>query len=239
MRLSIIIPAHNEQDNIIEIIKRIEESIKIPHELVVVNDHSIDSTAQLVKQLIGKYGNIRLVENNLNKGFANALKTGFSNINGEVVVPVMADLCDDLFTVEKMLNEINQGYDVVCAARYMKGGKRLGGSRLKAFLSRWGGKSLHYLLGIPTHDIANSFKMYKKAVINTINIESRYFEVSMELVLKAYFLGFKITEVPTAWKERTQGRSTFRVFRLLPSYLKLYFWAVFMKIRSFWCRYFR
>jgi glycosyltransferase involved in cell wall biosynthesis len=220
-------------------IKSIEQSVFNEYEIIVVDDHCSDKTADIVGRLALEYKNIRLVKNNHEAGFANALKAGFSSINAEVVVPVMADLCDDLFTIEKMLNKIDQGYDLVCAARYMKGGKRLGGSRLKAFLSRWGGKSLHYLLGIPTHDIANSFKMYKKAVIDSINIESRYFEVSMELVLKAYFLGFKITEVPTAWKERTQGRSTFRVFKLLPSYLKLYFWAVLMKIRSFWCRYFR
>ena len=61
-------------------------------------------------------------------------------------------------------------------------------------------------------------------------IESKGFEISMEIPLKAYFGGFKIGEVPTIWKERTRGKSSFKIFKLLPNYLKLYFWAVRKKI---------
>ena len=157
----------------------------------------------------------------------NILKTGFQNISHEVVLPVMADSCDDLSTIKKMLEQINQGYDVVCASRYIKGGARLGGSKLKGFLSCFAGNSLHFLLGIPTHDIANAFKIYRKEVIDSVDIKSKGFEVSMEIPLKAYYSGFKITEVPTVWKERTKGKSSFRVFKLLPDYLKLYIWAAF------------
>lgn len=206
MKLSIIIPAHNEQDNIVGVIDKIEWSLNdIDYELLVVNDHSTDSTAELVGRLSREYNNIRLVENKLDKGFANALKTGFKSVNAEVVIPVMGDLCDDLSTIKIMLEKINQGYDVVCGARYVKGGARLGGSRLKGFLSSFVGSSLHYLLGVPTRDIANAFKMYRKKVIESIKIESKGFEISMEIPLKAHYLGFKITEVPTVWNERTKG----------------------------------
>lgn len=230
MKLSIILPAHNEEDNIREAIKRIESALDIPHELVVVNDHSTDNTAELLVQLGPQYNNIRVVENKLKKGFANALKTGFNSVDTDVVVPVMADLCDDLTTLKKMFEKINEGYDVVCASRYIKGGSRQGGSKLKGFFSCFVGKSLSFLLGLPTHDIANAFKMYKKKVIDSIDIKSKGFEISMEIPLKAYFLGFKITEVPTVWKERTKGKSSFKMFKILPDYLKLYTWAVFKKI---------
>lgn len=230
MKLSIIIPAHNEQDNITGVLSKIEESLDIDYELIVVNDHSIDATAELVKTISLQYDNIRLIENELEKGFANALKTGFNAVKTEVVIPVMGDLCDDLSTIKIMLQKINDGYDVVCGARYIKEGARLGGSRLKGFLSSFAGKSLYYLLGIPTHDIANAFKMYRKKVINSVDIKSRGFEISMEIPLKAYYLGFKITEVPTVWKERTKGKSSFKIFRLLPAYIKLYLWAIFKRI---------
>lgn len=235
MNLSIVIPAHNEADNIALLIKKIEDSIKLPHELVIVNDHSQDNTAQIVNTVSGQYGNIKLVENTLDKGFGNALKSGFQCASGEAVVPVMGDLCDDLSTIEKMYEKINQGYDVVSGSRYMKGGERLGGSKLKGFLSNIGGRSLHILLGIPTHDIANAFKMYRKKVISSMNIKSNNFAISMEIPLKAYFLGFKITEVPTGWRERTKGKSSFKVFKLLPSYLRLYAWAVAMRARKLLC----
>jgi glycosyltransferase involved in cell wall biosynthesis len=230
MKLSVIIPAYNEQDNITDVINKIEEALDIPHELVVVNDHSIDTTAQLVTRLTRQYNNIRLVENKLPRGFANALKTGFSNVATDIAVPVMADLCDDLSAIKKMLQKINDGYDVVCGSRYIKGGARLGGSKLKGFFSSFVGRSLCFLLGLPTHDIANAFKMYRKNVIDSIDIKSKGFEISMEIPLKAYYLGFKIAEVPTVWKERTKGKSSFKMFKLFPNYLKLYLWAIFKRL---------
>lgn len=232
MTLSIIIPAHNEEENISEVIKRVEESVRVPHELVVVNDHSTDNTASLVRGLTGQYANLRLVENTSLKGFAYAVKTGFRYSTGEVIIPIMADLCDDLSTVEKMYEQINAGYDVACGSRYIKGGARLGGSRFKGFLSNFAGLSINFLLGIPTHDIANAFKMYRRKVVDAIEIKSRGFELSMELPLKAYYSGFKITEVPTRWQERTKGKSSFKVIKLLPDYLKLYFWALKEKLKG-------
>jgi glycosyltransferase involved in cell wall biosynthesis len=230
MKISIIIPAHNEEGNIADALSRIEGELDIEHELVVVNDHSSDGTAQLVRGLSRKYNNIKLVDNPMDKGFANAIKTGFKNASCEVVVPVMADLCDDLGTIRRMAGKIEEGFDVVCGSRYIKEGRRIGGSRLKAMLSCWGGRSLAFLLGLPTHDIANAFKMYRKSVLDAITIESTGFEISMEIPLKAHALGFKITEVPTIWKERTRGKSSFKIFKLLPRYLKLYIRALFKKL---------
>lgn len=231
MKLSIIVPAHNEEENISDCLKEIEEQVKADFEIVVVNDHSTDSTPSKVKESAAKFGNIRLVENKMDGCFANALKTGFSNANGEFILPIMADLCDDLSCVGEMIQKLEAGADIVCGSRYMPGGKRLGGSKFKAFLSAWAGRSLYYLLGIPTHDIANAFKMYRKKVIDSMNLEAKGFEISMEIPIKAFYLGFKITEVPTIWKERTRGKSSFKVFKLLPNYLKFYFWAVFKRLK--------
>jgi len=230
MKLSIIVPAHNEQENIAEVIKKIEKSLNIEYELIVVNDNSTDGTVEIVERLSRQYDNIRLVHNKLENGFANALKTGFSNANTDIVIPIMADLCDDITTIPMMLVKIKDGYDVVCGCRYAKGGVRLGGSKLKGFLSGLGGLSIHYLLGIPTHDVANAFKMYRKKVIDSIDTWAKGFEISMEITLKAYYSGFKITEVPTVWRERTRGRSNFKVLKLLPDYLKLYIWAIYKRL---------
>lgn len=230
MKLSIVIPAHNEEDNIIDVISKIEGSLHMDCELVVVNDHSVDATADLVNKLLTRYGNIKLVENNLRKGFANALRTGFRNSCGDAVIPIMGDLCDDLSTIKEMLDKINDGYDIVCGSRYIKGGARMGGSKIKGFLSCLAGKSLCYLLGVPTKDIANAFKMYKRKAIESLDLKSKGFEISMEIPLKAYYLGFKLTEVPTIWKERTKGKSSFKILKILPDYLKLYIWAIFKRL---------
>jgi len=131
-----------------------------------------------------------------------------------------------------MFDRITEGYDVVCGSRYIKGGARLGGSKIKGFFSCFVGWSLRFLLGIPTHDIANAFKMYQRKVIDSMDIRAKGFEISMEIPLKAYYLGFKLTQIPTLWQERTKGKSTFKMFRMLPNYLKLYIWAIFMRFKK-------
>ncbi|TBR17903.1 glycosyltransferase [bacterium] len=233
MRFSIVIPAHNEEENIGEVLVKVEGSlVDLDYELIVVNDHSIDKTGEIVKEMARRYQNIRLIENNLDKGFANAIQTGLRSIKTDVVIPVMGDLCDDLTSIKLMLAKIEEGYDIVCGSRYSKGGERSGGSKFKGFLSSAAGRSLHFLLGIPTNDIANAFKMYRKKVIDSVKIEARGFDISMEIPVKAYYMGFKITEVPTVWHERTKGKSTFNIFKLLPGYLKLYIWAIFKRITT-------
>jgi len=232
MTLSVIVPTHNEEENIADAVNRIENSISFPFELVIVNDHSTDRTQELIVGLARRYQNIKQVENTRDKGFANAVRTGFENAGGDAMVLVMADLCDDLLAIPKMFKIIDDGYDVVCGCRYIKGGGRLGGSKLKGMLSGFAGWSLYYLLGVPTHDIANAFKMYRKEVIRNINIKAEGFEISMEIPLKAYYSGFKITELPTVWRERTKGKSSFRIFKLLPNYLRLYIWAVYRRLRG-------
>jgi dolichol-phosphate mannosyltransferase len=230
MNLSIIIPAFNEAENIADVIMQIKNSVQFDFELIVVNDHSQDSTSSIVEDLSKQFKNLRLVENNRPRGFANAINTGFEHAQGDVILPIMGDLCDDLTTIGKMLCKINQGYDIVCGSRYMRGGRRIGGSKMKAFLSSFAGKSLHILLGIPTCDIANAFKMYKKEVIRNIEIKSEGFEISMEIPIKAYFLGYKITEVPTVWRERQKGESSFNILKLCPAYFKLYLKAIFRRM---------
>lgn len=222
-----MVPVHNEQDNLPSLINRVENALDIDFEMILVNDHSSDKTAEIVKEFTPKFRNIRLIENKRDKGFANALRTGFENARSDVILPLMADLCDDLDTIGEMLKKIEEGFDVVCGARYIKGGRRLGGSKLKGFLSGFVGGSLKFFLHLPTADIANAFKMYRKQVIDSIDIRAQGFEISMEITLKAYFRGFKITEVPTVWKEREKGKSSFSMLKVLPGYLKVYLWAIF------------
>lgn len=225
-QLSIIIPARNEESNIISAVMKLEETVKVDFEIIIVNDHSMDNTKNTADDLAAKYANIRVVENQSAPSFVNAFVCGISHVRSEIFVPVMADLCDDPETINKMYEKINEGYDIVAGSRYMCAGKRLGGPVLKAFFSSFMGKSLFFLIGIPTHDIANAFKMYRKKILNGMLIESRGFEVSVEIPLKAYFNGAKITEVATVWKERETGKSNFKMFKIGPRYMRLYLWAI-------------
>jgi dolichol-phosphate mannosyltransferase len=158
---------------------------------------------------------------------SNAIKTGFEAASDGAILVVMADSSDDLAVVNAMFERISQGYDIVCGSRYMKGGKQIGGPKLKGFLSRMAGISLHWFTGIPVHDISNSFKMYRKSVLNRIQIESTGgFEIGMEIVVKAYLEGGKITEIPSIWRDRTTGTSRFKLGKWLPKYIKWYLYAI-------------
>ncbi|MCK4912541.1 MAG: glycosyltransferase family 2 protein [Candidatus Omnitrophica bacterium] len=235
MMVSIVIPAFNEEECIEEVVSRLVRVLTVEHEIIVVNDHSIDNTRNKVEGLKKNYKNIALVDNQESQGFANTLRAGFKVAKGDVVVPIMADFCDEPVTINQMYCKIEQGYDIVCGSRYMREGKKIGGPGAKTFLSSLAGKII-YILGIPTHDITNSFKMYKKEVIEAIDSKAKSFEISMEIPLKAYLKGFKMTEIPTVWHSRVVGESSFKVMKLIPIYLKLYSWAImknFIKVFSF------
>ena len=132
-----------------------------------------------------------------------------------------------------MFDRINNGFDLVCGSRYMKDGRQIGGPWFKKTLSRFAGVSMHYLIGLPTHDVTNSFKMYTKKILTDITIDSTGgFELGMEIVLKAFFKGYKITEVPSVWRDRPAGSSRFRLWQWLPKYLSWYWFGLKNRIHK-------
>jgi dolichol-phosphate mannosyltransferase len=125
------------------------------------------------------------------------------------------------------VSRVEAGADVVCASRYMPGGRQIGGPPLKSFLSRAAGVTLHALAGLPTHDPTNSFKAYSREFLRRTRIESQAgFALALELTAKAHFGGGRVEEVPATWRDRAQGTSRFRLLSWLPHYLRWYFWAL-------------
>lgn len=227
--LQIAIPVYNEAGNIAHTLEQIEAMVTVPHRVLIIYDFDEDDTIPVVKEFIReqKAKNIFLVKNRYGKGVLNAIRTGFDSAKDGVVLVVMADSSDDLSVVDSMFEKINQGYDIVCGSRYMKGGKQVGGPIIKGLLSRVACRSLHIITGISTHDITNSFKMYRKSVLDDIEIESSGgFEIGMEVVVKAFFKGHRITEVPTLWRNRTAGQSRFKLRKWLPNYMRWYIFSI-------------
>ena len=232
MKLSIVMPVYNEGLVIGETISRVESAVKIPHELLIVYDMDGDTTIAPVKKLQKKYPNVKLLKNK-DKGALNALKTGVLDAKGEAVCIMMADLTDDPKVLNEMVGKYDQGFDLVAASRYMKGGHQIGGPRFKQLLTRTAGLSLHYLFGLPTHDATNSFRLYSKKFLRSIKIESDGgFELATELTVKAHFSGYKVTEVPTTWTYLDK-ESRFYLKKWLPKYFKWYLWAVNKKLHGY------
>jgi glycosyltransferase involved in cell wall biosynthesis len=226
--LDIVIPVYNEQENICCTIEEIEKKVRTPHNILVIYDFEQDNTLPIVRELMIKKVNLKLIKNRYGQGVLNAIKTGFASAKNEAVLVTMADLSDDLATVDRMYSKIaNENYDIVCGSRYMCGGRQIGGPLFKRTMSRLAGFSLHYLTGIPTHDVTNSFKMYAKKLLDNIAIEScGGFELGMEITVKAFALGYQITEVPCTWRDRSHGQSKFKLWAWLPNYLHWYFYAL-------------
>lgn len=225
--ISVIVPVYNEGTNITKFIYGLESSVNIKHEVLIIYDFDEDDTIPAVKKLKSKFRNIRLVKNIFGSGLIKACKTGFKKAKADFMVIIPGDLADEPKTINKMYEIAKKGHDIVCASRYCKGGKQLGGSLIKSFLSKFAGLTTPLLLGIPTADLTNGFKMYNRKIFNKINIESQGgWEFAMEILIKAHFLGFKIAETPSVWKERSSGKSKFKFLKWLPKYIYWYFWGV-------------
>lgn len=231
-RLGIVIPVYNEGENIAKTLDAIAVQVATPHRISLVYDFDEDNTLPVVRARQGAGHDIRLLKNS-QPGVAGAIKTGLRQAEEEYVLVSMADMSDDYADVDIMCGLLDQGYDLVCGSRYMRGGRQIGGPWLKKMISRLVGISLRYLGGIPTFDATNSYKLYRKRMLDALEIESDGgFEVGMEIVIKAHALGYKVTETPTCWTDRTAGTSRFRLIRWAPYYLRWYVAA--MKYR--FCR---
>ncbi len=224
--LTLVVPVYNEAENILGTLRQIEAQTLPAHEILVVYDRDEDTTLPVLAAEAEAFPQVRAVKNAFGPGVLNAIRTGLSAARGEAVVVVMADMADDLRALAPMLEAFAAGADVVCGSRYMAGGAQRGGPKLKGFLSRSAGLSLHLITGIPTHDVTNSFKLYRRSFLEAVSIESRGgFEIGMELTVKAFTGGYRVAEVPSVWTDRTAGQSRFKLWRWLPRYLKWYLYA--------------
>jgi glycosyltransferase involved in cell wall biosynthesis len=223
-----VMPVYNEGPNIARALEELHHHVRLPMRVLVVYDFDEDDTLPVVRGLLPRYPSVRLVKNTLGRGVLNAVRAGIASTTAETVIVTMADLSDDLTVVPRMVELIRaEGFDIVCASRYMKGGHQIGGPRLKKFLSWMAGVSLHWLTGIPTHDATNAFRAYRRGVLLESPIESQAgFEYSLEITAKAYARGRRITEVPSTWRDRSAGTSRFELGKWLPHYLRWYFYAL-------------
>jgi dolichol-phosphate mannosyltransferase len=218
---------YNEAENFPALLAEVERFIPQPFTMYVVYDFDADTTVPVARSFAATRPWLRLLRNDLGRGVVNAIRAGFAAVRSGPAFVIMADLSDDLTIVPEMLRLYAAGYRIVCPSRYMPGGKQFGGPLVKRLLSRAAGVSLHWLAGFPTRDATNNFRLYDAALVNELGIESTGgFELALELTAKAFRRGEKIAELPTTWRDRTAGRSRFRLFAWLPKYLRWYGYAL-------------
>jgi dolichol-phosphate mannosyltransferase len=225
-RVSVVMPACNEGEQVIEVLDRLFESVRLSCEVLVVVDTEDDTTIPVVSEYAQKEPRLRCLVNTYGRGPANAIRYGIEAAAAPVAVVTMADGCDDARQIDDLARLVERGVAVAAASRYMAGGQQVGGPSVKGLLSKTAGRSLRVLAHIGTRDPTNSFKAYSTAFVREVGIDSRDgFEIGIELTAKAKRLRRPVAEIPTIWLDRQAGVSNFKVVKWIPSYLRWYRFA--------------
>lgn len=225
-RVSIVIPAYNEGDDIVAALDRIFEAVKIDAVVSVVVDSEDDTTVPVVTAYATKEPRLHYLVNDYGRGPAQAIRYGIDHASADIVVVTMSDGCDDPRQIDDLVRLVERGVVVAAASRYMPGGQQVGGPRFKSFLSRTAGKSLQFFTNAGTRDATNSFKAYRRSFVQDVGIDSRDgFEIGLELTAKARRLRLPVAEIPTIWLDRQFGESNFKLTKWIPKYLKWYRFA--------------
>jgi dolichol-phosphate mannosyltransferase len=227
MELCVIIPAKNEMLTLTETIDNIQKKLEgeIPHNILVINDHSDDGTLQLLENLSRIYSNLKFVSNEWEGGVGNAIRFGLSQWQGDIVAICMADGSDapeDILLSYKMI--CDDGYDCVFGSRFIKGGQVENYPFVKYFLNRIFNNWVRIKTGINYNDFTNIFKLYHRRSIEEIYpLNSTGFSIGLEMSLKAFKRGLNIAIIPISWKQRKAGVSKLKLsenFKLYMSTLQ-------------------
>lgn len=216
MKLSIVIPAYNEEESITETIDQIEEAfskVAIEHEIFIVNDNSKDGTLKVLETLAQKYPSLKYETNLGPNGFGYAVRYGLERYSGDCVAVMMADLSDSPYDLIRYYTTMVEGnYDCVFGSRFIKGGKVIDYPWVKKIINRIANFIIRTVMRIKYNDTTNAFKLYKREVINGVKpILSPHFNLTIELPLKAIIRGYTYTVVPNSWTNRKYGESKLKI----------------------------
>ena len=225
--LDIIIPVYNEGPNILATLGALSRELKTPARVLICYDIPDDNTLPAVRDNPQASGNIPVeFVRNPGRGAHAAVMAGMAASSAPLILVYPADDDFNAGMLDRMVALASEGCDIVCASRFMPGGTMQGCPWLKAVLVRSGAFTLHHLARLPTHDPTSGFRLFSRRVVDRIAVESdEGFCYSIELLVKAHRLGWRIGEVPALWFERKHGASRFKVLRWLPAYLRWYFYA--------------
>lgn len=225
-RLDIVIPVYNERENIIRGIESLRRSVVTPFRVLICYDRDDDDTLLALRDYHPEPVTITLVKNQ-GRGALGAVLEGFRASSAPAVLVFPADDDYNAPRLDGMVEQFENGCELVAASRLMPGGCMHGAPWLKAALIRASAFVLHHIAGVPTCDPSNGFRLFSRRVIDTIPIESSMgFAYSIELLVKCHRLGWKVGEVPVEWHERTAGRSRFQVLPWLPQYFWWFCYAL-------------
>ena len=208
-KLSVIIPARNESQNLQTCISEIFEvliSHNIDHEILVIDDGSTDNTNEIIVNIKKDFEQVICLKNEKDNGFGRAIRLGLENFSGDAVAIMMADRSDSPRDLVEYWKILNSGIECAFGSRFVQGSKVKDYPKLKLLMNRIVNIMIKYAFNIKCNDVTNAFKMYKREVIEGCKpFISPHFNLTVEIPLKAVIRGYSWKVVPISWKNRTKG----------------------------------
>ena len=223
MKLSVLIPARNEEESIASTILGLAAALEaegIDYELLVVDDASTDRTAEVVQGLGEANSRVRCHRSHHPPGFGFAVRSGLDEYTGDAVAIVMADGSDAPEDVVRYHRLLEEGYDCAFGSRFIRGSVVRDYPRLKLVLNRVVNLGIRMLFRHGYNDTTNAFKAYRRTVIDTVQpVLSNHFNLTVELPLKAIVRGHSYAVVPISWTNRQLGASKLQLQEMGSRYL--------------------
>lgn len=212
MNVAVVIPTYNEKENIPELVDKIF-SLKIPNlNIIFVDDNSPDGTGEMIKKMIKKYP-IELIQRPKKLGLGSAYLAGFKkalDMDADYIFEMDADMSHDPKDIEKMLNKAMTGYNMVIGSRKIDGGRIIGWSWWRHFMSNGAMLFSRLVLGLKTLDVTSGFRCYHSQVLKNIpldEIKSSGYAFQEEILCLAEKNGFSVVETPVTFNDRQRGKS--------------------------------
>jgi dolichol-phosphate mannosyltransferase len=223
MRLSVVIPARNEEGSIGATVRTLTSTLRredVPYEIVIVDDASTDGTADEVGRLGEADADVRYLRSPYRNGFGFAVRAGLEAFTGDAVAILMADGSDDPEDVVAYHRLLTAGYDCAFGSRFMSGAKVTDYPRFKLVVNRIVNLGIRMLFGHGYNDTTNAFKAYRREVISSVQpLLSQHFNLTVEIPLKAIVRGHSYAVVPIRWRGRKSGTSKLRLEEMGSRYL--------------------
>ncbi len=227
--ISIIIPAYNEEKRLPNTLDKINEFINennLKTEIIVVNDCSIDKTADIVKNYMSKNDKIRLINNEKNMGKGFCINRGFSEAKNDIVLFSDADLSTPIEFLIPFIKNHEMGYDIVIASRAIKGAeKKVKQPFIRDIMGKIFNLLVKIILGLNINDTQCGFKSFKNKVAKAIFAKQTIFDFGFdpEILYIAQKKGYKIKEYPVDWynSEGTKVKAIKDSFKMLIALFKI------------------
>lgn len=232
MELCIIIPAKNEEGSLRSTITEINSILigQVNFNVLVVNDHSTDSTALVLEELANEYAHINYVNNTGDPGVGNAIRFGLNIWKGDILAICMADASDSPSDVLLAYNYfVKESCDCVFGSRFIFGASVLDYPKVKLFLNRIFNNTVKILSGNKYNDYTNIFKLYSRKALEVIQpLKSEGFSIGLEMSLKSFKSGLSIAIIPISWRNRKFGKSKLNLVKNI----KVYFSTLLISLRN-------